>query len=1007
MRDTLILTMAMIWEVVGGADKGGIIVREGSDLGSSIFSSRLATGAKVKEVEMAADGRLCYELVSGTGPTSGWVTVNLKGKDLLVKVEVKEAEVEPKSEASTDAEQVEQIEQVVSESNESESPKEVSSDEKNEKKPSGEEKEAFKQYLEKFGENRSGGNPGYNRKSFPWAVNHAAKRATPKEAIEAALAAKPKPSTRRPAHNAVDSDGEEVPLCTRCLMPVGEFAYEGRQGRGSCVHAECMAQILVEDAQRQEDRRAGWENEKKLRSRKEYDIGWRMDSVPKNGLLAARLGCETTSRGMCCLVLDEASRTVKVAPTLEPAAAVNLEYLLLALKVRKTASREPLFSLDPVDPQNLEKTPQKKVYEPSWLAGTSVGDVMFQADYFLKELALGEYEMPVAGMLSVFDWSELSDKERTWAGREWFVVRKAEVRLAQDKTLVPFVKMGVEAREQVVTKKGLEDAPVTASTHPLKKFADSFSRHFDLIAERKSVVFHLRELAKASVMAKYLVDSHVRVDPQWHRIADEIVKGTPSEAHPEIPQLWNMRGNSRIQLKNGRLIDMFTGGQKNLQAIYGGVEFGLDRFELAQRHALQGQTGMQLGQSGRPMFMPQRFQLGQRAEMPQGVDLNLDKFDLSKPDRFGSMPPCSGAPGSLETKVTLGRAFLQSLRARKYDELKPEHQEVLLKVFQSPQCDRTQEGDAFIVPDPNMEYTSKLRSHIHEENSLLERRKLHFCDKAFKVGNAGHDFPRSWTSRFQIEKDGLAAKTEASNKTGLVKVEIDKAYSASLVRDVLPTAAPEFQEKTEDGTCFCIYKIGSLEIRTTQERFAEEQIGVVYSSRAPTWNLAATSQELSEREKVVECKVFLEAAEGDVVGKQPHHLYMVCITANKNVIVTEKLANGSTIFLVNPKSLEDRNSLAKQLFKSDCVEQATVKDVKTQQTNFNKTFEEGVSLSVRKQYVKSVFKQLTGKTFKGKWGGFIRRYAGPSVFLGGPSMVRPMDGKSGLGNGYWTAGKKK
>lgn len=997
----------MIWEVVGGADKGGIIVREGSDLGSSIFSSRLATGAKVKEVEMAADGRLCYELVSGTGPTSGWVTVNLKGKDLLVKVEVKEAEVEPKSEASTDAEQVEQIEQVVSESNESESPKEVSSDEKNEKKPSGEETEAFKQYLEKFGENRSGGNPGYNRKSFPWAVNHAAKRATPKEAIEAALAAKPKPSTRRPAHNAVDSDGEEVPLCTRCLMPVGEFAYEGRQGRGSCVHAECMAQILVEDAQRQEDRRAGWENEKKLRSRKEYDIGWRMDSVPKNGPLAARLGCETTSRGMCCLVLDEASRTVKVAPTLEPAAAVNLEYLLLALKVRKTASREPLFSLDPVDPQNLEKTPQKKVYEPSWLAGTSVGDVMFQADYFLKELALGEYEMPVAGMLSVFDWSELSDKERTWAGREWFVVRKAEVRLAQDKTLVPFVKMGVEAREQVVTKKGLEDAPVTASTHPLKKFADSFSRHFDLIAERKSVVFHLRELAKASVMAKYLVDSHVRVDPQWHRIADEIVKATPSEAHPEIPQLWNMRGNSRIQLKNGRLIDMFTGGQKNLQAIYGGVEFGLDRFELAQRHALQGQTGMQLGQSGRPMFMPQRFQLGQRAEMPQGVDLNLDKFDLSKPDRFGSMPPCSGAPGSLETKVTLGRAFLQSLRARKYDELKPEHQEVLLKVFQSPQCDRTQEGDAFIVPDPNMEYTSKLRSHIHEENSLLERRKLHFCDKAFKVGNAGHDFPRSWTSRFQIEKDGLAPKTEASNKTGLVKVEIDKAYSASLVRDVLPTAAPEFQEKTEDGTCFRIYKIGSLEIRTTQERFAEEQIGVVYSSRAPTWNLAATSQELSEREKVVECKVFLEAAEGDVVGKQPHHLYMVCITANKNVIVTEKLANGSTIFLVNPKSLEDRNSLAKQLFKSDCVEQAIVKDVKTQQTNFNKTFEEGVSLSVRKQYVKSVFKQLTGKTFKGKWGGFIRRYAGPSVFLGGPSMVRPMDGKSGLGNGYWTAGKKK
>ena len=36
--------------------------------------------------------------------------------------------------------------------------------------------------------------------------------------------------------------------------------------------------------------------------------------------------------------------------------------------------------------------------------------------------------------------------------------------------------MGVEAREQVVTRKGLEDAAVTLPQHPLKKFADAFSR---------------------------------------------------------------------------------------------------------------------------------------------------------------------------------------------------------------------------------------------------------------------------------------------------------------------------------------------------------------------------------------------------------------------------------------------------------------------------------------------------------------------------------------------------
>lgn len=57
----------------------------------------------------------------------------------------------------------------------------------------------------------------------------------------------------------------------------------------------------------------------------------------------------------------------------------------------------------------------------------------------------------------------------------------------------------------------------------LRKFADAFTRNFDLVAERKSVVFHLRELAKASVMAKYLIDSNIRVSSSWYQLADEIL----------------------------------------------------------------------------------------------------------------------------------------------------------------------------------------------------------------------------------------------------------------------------------------------------------------------------------------------------------------------------------------------------------------------------------------------------------------------------------------------------
>ncbi|CAE7505325.1 unnamed protein product, partial [Symbiodinium microadriaticum] len=285
------------------------------------------------------------------------------------------------------------------------------SDEPTEKEPlalkpmAKDEEEAFRQYMDKIGENRDGTSAGFNRKAFPWFTpKEPAKAPTVSaEVLEAAMEFKPKPRTSTAKLWEVDSEGEEVPLCPRCSLPVGEFAYQGREGKQSCVHTECMAQVMSQEAQREEDARVKRENVKKEKNRREYDIGWRMGSVPKSAPWAERMGCRPAPQGLCCLVLDEASRTVKVAATAEPFAAVNLEYLLLALKVRKTASREPLFSLDPVDPQNLEKTPQKKVYEPSWLAGTSVGDVMFQADYFLKELALGEYDMPVVGMLSVFD----------------------------------------------------------------------------------------------------------------------------------------------------------------------------------------------------------------------------------------------------------------------------------------------------------------------------------------------------------------------------------------------------------------------------------------------------------------------------------------------------------------------------------------------------------------------------------------------------------------------------
>jgi len=73
-----------LWEVIGGKDKGGIIVREGQELVSS-EAGRLSTGAVIQALEHPSPGgRLHYVLRNGSGPTSGWVSLSLAGKNLVV-----------------------------------------------------------------------------------------------------------------------------------------------------------------------------------------------------------------------------------------------------------------------------------------------------------------------------------------------------------------------------------------------------------------------------------------------------------------------------------------------------------------------------------------------------------------------------------------------------------------------------------------------------------------------------------------------------------------------------------------------------------------------------------------------------------------------------------------------------------------------------------------------------------------------------------------------------------
>lgn len=371
------------------------------------------------------------------------------------------------------------------------------------------------------------------------------------------------------------------------------------------------------------------------------------------------------------------------------------------------------------------------------------------------------------------------------------------------------------------------------------------------------------------------------------------------------------------------------------------------------------------------MFMPQRFQLGQR-EMPQGVDLNLDKFSLSTEERFrGRLPPCSGDAKSLEGRTTLGKAFLSSLRRKSWNGMKMDDQKLLLNIFDVSQCDRTEEGDAFTPPDPNLEYIVKVRSLVGEERGIRDRRRVRFADKNFVMANPGNEFPRSWTSRFQVENEGRISYT-APTKFGLVKLDVDENFKHSLLEDVIPKAVPEFDQVTEDGVAFRIYKLGSLEVRTIQEVEEPEMVHVVFSSRAVSWETKGSkTQDVLGKETLSRCRVYVEAMEHEACN----NYYVVLETIEKTVVVSERASDGSLCWLQNPHNLEDRNSLAKLLFTADCKEGLRMCDVR-------KHFEaqpRDTDGEHRKRYAKALYVFTTGRSLKGKWGGSARRYTAPPM----------------------------
>jgi len=72
------------WIVVGGAETGGILVRQAKSVQSPGYQTRLTPGTKVQEIEVTGK-RLHYRRIRGDGPDFGWVSIEGAGGKRLME----------------------------------------------------------------------------------------------------------------------------------------------------------------------------------------------------------------------------------------------------------------------------------------------------------------------------------------------------------------------------------------------------------------------------------------------------------------------------------------------------------------------------------------------------------------------------------------------------------------------------------------------------------------------------------------------------------------------------------------------------------------------------------------------------------------------------------------------------------------------------------------------------------------------------------------------------------
>lgn len=372
-------------------------------------------------------------------------------------------------------------------------------------------------------------------------------------------------------------------------------------------------------------------------------------------------------------------------------------------------------------------------------------------------------------------------------------------------------------------------------------------------------------------------------------------------------------------------------------------------------------TGMypQPGAAVAAMRQPAASIAAMRADIPQGVDLDLGRFDLTESNTSGLEESIADA------SLVIGKAFWSTIEGESAAMLKDEDANLIKTIFHPVMSDRREEGDNFIPPVANKSYLQSLRECVLEEEMLRQKRIDHFLSLDFSMYDFCELFPFSWKESFDV-----ARKHTPTRNTDKLYPRPDYKNQAAVLEEHLKTTSPIFDKQTEDGLRFRIYTIGSLQVRTTQSHDGEEIVGEVFSMCALT-SASPTGSEpraILGSEKISKVTMYVENAMHSTADSEllDCHYYVVIETVTGNSIVTEKLRDGSVVFNENPADVDDRNFLAKAIDMKDCSESGVIVSVRDMRSTADGQYQRtSASYSDCKRYARRMCNRANGETARG------------------------------------------